>query len=286
MERSHTSRDVVLDFRPISAEQLWRLTAPLRAYHRPLFFGLDNVDPKRPSLLVGNHTIYGLLDIPHLVAALYRERGVFVRGLGDRVHFQIPGWGDLLARLGAVVGSRENCAALMDGRQHVLVFPGGGREVFKRKNEAYRLIWKDRTGFARMAIAHGYPITPFAAVGAEECFDIVADANEVLASPIGKFLERTGISEKLLRGGESIPPLVRGLGFTMLPRPERFYFRVGEPIDTKRFAGRHDDPGALQALRDEVRAAVEGGIAELKAIREKDPKRRLLDALLGGRAGR
>jgi hypothetical protein len=38
----------------------------------------------------------------------------------------------------------------------VLVFPGGGREVTKRKGEAHKVIWKERTGFARMAIEHGY----------------------------------------------------------------------------------------------------------------------------------
>ena len=64
-------RESVLDFQPISAERLWRLTAPLRAYHRPRFFGLEYVDPERPSLPVGNRTIYGLLTIPP-----------FVRGLG------------------------------------------------------------------------------------------------------------------------------------------------------------------------------------------------------------
>jgi 1-acyl-sn-glycerol-3-phosphate acyltransferase len=49
----------------------------------------------------------------------------------------------------------------------VTVFPGGGREVNKRKNEQYKLVWKNRLGFARLAIQHGYPIVPFASVGAE-----------------------------------------------------------------------------------------------------------------------
>jgi len=274
--------DDVVDFRPPPPETLWKLAAPLRAYHRPRFFGLDNIDAKRPTLLVGNHTIFGMLDIPHLGLAIYRERGVMVRSLGDRVHFQIPGWGDLLKNIGAVVGTRENCTKLMQAGAHVLVFPGGGREVAKRRGEAYKLIWKERTGFARMAIEHGYPITPFASVGPEECFDILLDANDVMKSPLGKFLDRTGITKKFLRGGEAIPPIARGLGFTMIPRPERFYFSVGAPIDTTRFAGRQDDPEALHTLREEVRIAVEDGIAKLLKIREKDPRRTLMGTLLHG----
>lgn len=274
-----TDSDDVIDFKPLPVETVWKLAAPLRAYHRPLFYGLENIDPKKPSLLVGNHTIFGMLDIPHLGSAIYRERGVMVRSLGDRAHFQIPGWGELLKSVGSVVGTRENCARLMQAGQHVLVFPGGGREVAKRKGEAYKLIWKERTGFARMAIEHGYPITPFASVGPEECYDILVDANDVMKSPIGKFLDRTGITKKFLRDGELIFPVARGLGFTMIPRPERFYFWIGKPIDTRRFAGKHDDKEALLAIREETRAAVEGGIAKLLSIREKDPGRTLLGSV-------
>jgi 1-acyl-sn-glycerol-3-phosphate acyltransferase len=268
-------------FKPPSAELLWRLTAPLRAYHRPRFFGLEHLRAERPSLLVGNHTLYGVLDLPHLVATIYRERGFLVRGLGDRIHFQIPGWGELLRTFGAVVGTRENCARLMQAGQHILVFPGGGREVAKRKGEAYKLIWKERTGFARMAIQYGYTIVPVASVGPEECFDILVDANDVMSSPVGKFLNATGIARRFLRGGDLIFPLARGLGFTMLPRPERFYFSIGQPIETGRFAGHHEDPAALLALREEVRAAVEGGIAKLLEIRAQDPERTLLGSLFG-----
>ena len=270
----------VSDFTPPSADTLWRLVAPLRAYHRPRFFGLNNIDPQRPSLLVGNHTIFGVLDVPHMMTAIYRERGVFVRSLGDRLHFQVPGWGSLLKSLGAVVGTRENCAALMRSGAHILVFPGGGREVAKRKGEAYKLIWKERTGFARMAIEHGYAITPFASVGPEECFDILLDANDVMQSPVGKFLDRVGITKSLLRGGDSIFPIACGLGFTMIPRPERFYFSFEPTLDTRRFAGKHDDPATLLALRTEVSQAVEASIAKLMAIRAQDPKRSLLGGLL------
>ena len=267
-------------FQPPPVDTVWSLTAPLRAYHRPWFTGLEHIDPARPSLLVGNHTIYGVLDAPHMLVRIYKERGVWVRSLGDRLHFRIPGWGDFLKSLGVVVGTRENCARLMKNGAHVLVFPGGGREVTKRKGEAYKLIWKERTGFARMAIEHGYPITPFASVGPEECYDILVDARDVMKSPLGKFLERTGIMESLLRGGEMIPPIARGLGFTMLPRPERFYFAFGEPIPTRHLRGQHDDPAALFELRETVRDAVEALIRRLQALRARDPRRNLLGRLL------
>ena len=64
-------------------------------------------------------------------------------------------------------------------------------------------------------------------------------------------------------------------GPTLIPRPERLYFRFGEPIDTARCGGRHDDDKAVRSLRDEVRAAVQSGLEELLAKRRADPQRSL-----------
>ena len=73
----------------------------------------------------------------------------------------------------------------------ILVYPGGGREVAKRKGESYKLIWKERMGFARLAIEHGYTIVPFAAVGAEEAVDIVLDGDNPLMAPTRLFVGRS-----------------------------------------------------------------------------------------------
>src|SRR5664279_5318696 len=106
---------------------------------------------------------------------LWRRRGIRLRGLGDHGHYRIPVWRNLLERSGMVRGTRENVRALMRDGQHILVFPGGTGEVFHGRGQKYQLLWKERVGFARLAIEFGYPIVPFAAVGAEEMFDIVID---------------------------------------------------------------------------------------------------------------
>jgi len=59
---------------------VWNLTAPLRAYH-PRGSPGEHIDPAHPSLLVGNHTLFGVL---HMLAKIHKERGVYVRSLGDR----------------------------------------------------------------------------------------------------------------------------------------------------------------------------------------------------------
>ena len=172
-----------------------------------------------------------------------------------------------------VRGTRENLRALMREHEYIVVFPGGSDEVFKHRGERYRLLWKERMGFARLAIEQGYPIVPFAAVGAEEMLEIVADNRTPGVAQISNLMERLV--------GIPVPPIVHGVGPTPLPRPERLYFWFGEPIDTKRFARRHDDADAARAVRDETKQAIEAGIEFLLAERDADPNRGLVARLRG-----
>jgi 1-acyl-sn-glycerol-3-phosphate acyltransferase len=155
----------------------------------------------------------------------------------------------------------------------VMVFPGGSREVNKLKNERYKLVWKNRLGFARLAIQHGYPIVPFASVGAEHGMDILLDNQSFAMAPVA-FLA------KKLVGLQDGPPLIRGIGLTPVPRPERQYYWFGEPIDTTPFKGQEADDAAARAVREQTAAAIEKGIELMLAEREADPNRSLAARLL------
>jgi 1-acyl-sn-glycerol-3-phosphate acyltransferase len=211
-------------------------------------------------LLVGNHTIFGAQDVPVMMLDLYREKGLKVRALGDHNHFRVPVWGDLLTRVGAVDGTRATCRALMRRGEPILVFPGGAREVNKRAGEAYKLIWKKRYGFVRLAIEHGYPIVPFAALGGDDNYDVLVDIDARVMRPLAALLERVAGE----RAKEVVPPLAVG------PRLERFYFAFGEPIETLPYADRHTDQPTLRKVRDKVARAVERQLDDLRQLREAD----------------
>ena len=250
---------------PLAVLRLW--LAPARAWHRPSFMGVEHVDPSRPTMFVGNHTLYGVQDVPHILFELKRVHGIFPRALADRAHFVFPVWRDLLTAFGCVKGTRENCRALMLAGQHLMVFPGGGREVFKCKNEAYRLIWKERIGFVQLAAAFSYRMVPFASLGADESLHIVLDARDIMSSPIGKLLQATGIADKYLRGGEELPPLVRGVGLTWIPQPEKFFVSFGCPIPTWRYRRCTEDVAAMHELRAKVASSIEAQLEQLQCMR-------------------
>ena len=253
-------------------DRLVSLLAPLGRIAQPKIYGLESL-PSDGSLLVGNHTIYGFLDLPFMMAEVWKRRRLVIRALGEHAHYAVPVWREVLAGCGMVRGTRDNVRALMRDRQTILVFPGGAREVNKRRGQQYQLLWRERIGFARLAIEQAYPIVPFAAVGADDMFDVIVDRNTPVYGPLA------GLYEKLL--GFPPPPVVRGVGPTPIPRLERLYFWFGEPIDSARFGSRFDDTEAARALRDQVKQAILVGIQSLRDERDQDWHRSLLSRLRG-----
>lgn len=233
---------------------------PAKAWFRPHIDGWKHVPDARPLLFVGNHTLYGIVDIPHLMVALWRRRGIKLRALGDHAHFKVPGWRKLMRESGVLDGTRENCAAAFAARQCVLVFPGGARESFKGRDERYALIWGERLGFARMALRHGVTVVPFAAVGADDAFRLSVDRTELKDSRLGRALKGLGLKDDYLVPLPSSP----------LPAPRRLYFRFLKPIHTTELAELGEDDAA-RALRDQTRAAVRDGIDGLRRLRRSDP---------------
>src|SRR5271166_1636566 len=251
--------ETILAFNPPPLAMLRLWLAPARGWHQPSFIGVERVDPSRPTMFVGNHTLYGVQDVPHILFELKRVHGIFPRTLSDRVHFEVPVWRDLLTAFGCVEGTRENCRALMRAGQHLMVFPGGQREVFKRKNEAYRLIWKERIGFVTLAAAFGYSIVPFASLGADESLHIAVDGPDIMSSPIGKLLQATGIADKYLRGGEAIAASGPRAGAELDPGAAEILRLVrSSDLDIAL-------PTSRQRRRRDARAANQGGLVNRSA---------------------
>lgn len=236
-------------------------------YFDPLFLNTQKLTNQKPALYVGNHTLYGLTDAPLLWDYLQKEHGIYLRALGDRIHFKVPVWRNLLRKHGAIEGNPENCRQLMQNGESILVFPGGAREVFKRKNEAHQLIWKQRTGFARMAIEHGYDIVPFAALGGDDCFEIAVDADDIQNNKVASWMLKKLHLEDKTRDGEILPTISTGIAKLPIPRPERLYFSFGERISTQNSTASKQGEWYVREL---VAQSIEQQLMELDRYRQQD----------------
>lgn len=219
-------------------------------------------------------------DAPLLVLEMHR-RGTDLRSVAHPGHWLGP-LGPLFEKFGAVPASATNLARLLKAREAVLLFPGGAREVNKRKGEEYRLFWSEQPGLIRLAARTNAVIVPFAALGGDEAFELGMDTSEILENPLtgplvqsvyerlfpdlAKSLDevscgRCGMAPRThgcMRlansplGGcaQVVPPLTRLRGTPLLtpvpvPSPKRLYFTFRPPID----------PLALGAARDPSRCA-------------------------------
>jgi 1-acyl-sn-glycerol-3-phosphate acyltransferase len=243
--------------------------APVINLSRPYVSGLDTLPADGRFLLVGNHTQFvggEVLLIPHFVR---RAIGARVRPLADRRFGEQPGLGrDLMTAYGGVVGAPETARELMRHNETILVFPGGGREIAKFKGEEYRLNWNGRSGFARIAVENGYPIVPVGLVGGDDIYKSLVTRDSVL----GRFSQ--AVSAKLSGRADMAMPLMRGIGPTLIPRPQRMYLRFGEPIDTAK-PGRISTEDWVASVRNNTQESLETILTDLLALRAGDPFREL-----------
>jgi 1-acyl-sn-glycerol-3-phosphate acyltransferase len=231
--------------------------------------GLENLPTDGRFLLVGNHTSAGWPEIVMTPYFVHRHLGVRVRGLADLRITQLKGLQrDVFEAAGAVPGQPDVGAELMRRGETILVFPGGGRDMLKFKGEEYQLHWEGRSGFARLAVAHRYPIVPVGLVGGDDVYH--------------SLVERNGLWERMTRAlGQRLHglpgvgvPLIRGLGPTLLPRPQRMYLRFGQPISTARPARTKADEWE-SVVKQRTQTELETILADLQELRDDDPFRNL-----------
>ena len=251
----------IINFKPVPKQVARTFMKPITTLLQTECHGLENVPPggdgssssrtSQASLFVMNHSLMGLEMAP-FVNTLYQEKDIFVRGLADHFHFASPHGHVLREVFGAVDGTRENVDILMSHNQNVLVYPGGGHEILKHSSvPKCKLLWKERLGFARMAIKYGYPIIPCAAVGTEDMLDIMCD-----------------IPIDFIRKDLSLPVV------SFNPKKlQNIYFWFGTPISTTQYNGDYTNDTYAKQVRDQVKSAVELGIQQMKQQQQNDPNR-------------
>ncbi|WP_428341544.1 lysophospholipid acyltransferase family protein [Mycobacterium sp.] len=243
--------------------------APLIDLTRPYVNGLNGLPADGRFLLVGNHTQFiggEVLLIPHFVR---RAIGTRVRTLADRRIGERPGFSrDLMTAYGGVVGAPDAARELMRNRETVLVFPGGGREIAKFKGEEYQLNWTGRAGFARIAAENGYPIVPVGLVGGDDVYKSLFTRDSVM----GRLTQK--VSTRLSGNSDMAMPVMRGVGPTLIPRPQRMYLQFGQPIETTR-PKRITVDKWVASVKERTQDSLESILDALLEIRAADPFREL-----------
>lgn len=233
--------------------------AGLRAYHHHRVSGLEHIPRRGPALIVFNHSLatYDALLLGH---AIHQATGRFVRGLGDRLMFRLPGVRQLATALGIVEGAQENARALLKQGELVMVSPGGMREALRPSAEAFRIDWNKRMGYARLASDMHVPVILAACPMADRILDVYPSwitrwAYERFRVPV---------------------PLARGIGPTLLPRPVELVHTLSRP----QWPPRRRDDASVERWHQRLVLKMEALLAPPPAADTPPPRR------AGARRGR
>ncbi|MCO5549046.1 hypothetical protein L7F22_002512 [Adiantum nelumboides] len=169
-------------------------------------------------------------------------------------------------RYGHVRATKLAAYKLLQAKEHVLLFPGGAREVCKKKNEEYKLIWKPTAEFVRMAARFNAIIVPFGALGGDDAYKILFDADDIMRSALAPLV--TDLYNRIGIGLDTIYPVTALPGTNIpsllaIPNIERIYFHFAEPVDTASFKGTQHD-SKFDEMYSLVKSRVEDSITWLK----------------------
>ncbi len=216
------------------------LVRPLyRSYFRVKSYGHEVIPDVGPAVLAANHSgnlpIDGMMIWADVLQHTAPPR--VVRAIADHFVPALPWIGTLFARGGMIGGSRGNVRAALDAGDLLLIFPEGVPGITKPWAKRYQL-QKFRVGHAELAIRHRAPIVPIGVVGAEEQLPQITSSRR-----LGR-----------LFGIEAVP-----IPATPVPLPVRYHLHYGEPIPVhERYTpDQADDPEVVQAVAQQVRAAVQ-----------------------------
>ena len=185
----------------------------LAHYHHHQVHNFERFPRQGPVIMLTNHSL-ATYDGFLLGKYIYQHSGRFARGLGDDLIFKIPKISEWAYSVGLVPASVKNAKELLRRGEIVGLAPGGMRESIKPSRQAYKILWNDRMGFARLAVEENVPVVLAACPKGDQIF-------QVFENPL------TDILYKKLK----VPfPLFRGLGPTLIPRPVTLTHEIEGPF--------------------------------------------------------
>jgi len=223
--------------------------------------GMERI-PTSPVLLIGNHS-GGIItpDTSAVYAAWYRTRGFDdpLMGLAFDGIYGVPGWRELMRKIGQMPASMDNAEAALGRGHSVLLYPGGAYEVFRPWKDRNRVAFKGRRGFVRLALRAGVPVVPVVGHGGHET-TIVLTRGERLAKLLGLDRVRMDGAPLLFQ----IPWGISTPATPGLPLPAKITVQVCEPLDWSRFGPEAaDDPEILERCYQETVAIMQSTLDTL-----------------------
>ena len=199
-------------------------------YYRAEVKGFENI-PKERCLFVANHNLgfFWNPEIWILFSRYYLQNNMPpVFGLAHKIAFKIPLFSTFIKSIGAIDANYENALQALKERS-VIVFPGGSWESYRPSSDKYKIDFKNRNGFARLAKEANVKIIPIVTSGAHNGWYIFRRG-----ARIAKFLRLDKLfGIDIFPIGLSFPfGVFIGPIFPFIPFPTKVRLSILKPIES------------------------------------------------------
>ncbi len=220
--------------------------------------GLENIPPRGPVLLVGNHSGGILIADTFVFAQAFYDHFGPEREFFQLAHdlvFKVPGIRAMLTPYGTVPASPENMRRALERDAALLVYPGGDHETYRASWHSAEIDFAHRTGFVRLALKHGVRIVPVVSIGGQETALFLGQ---------GEHIARLLHLHRLLRIDVAPVQIAPPWGVTVLdlpgrlPLPSKISIEVLAPIDLREELGgiRGDPDEGYELVRGRMQDAL------------------------------
>ena len=121
--------------------------------------GLEKIPDTGPALLVYYHGALPL-DYYYLVAKFLLHKHRIIHSVVDSFLFHIPGFGTILSSFCCTPGTVQSCSKDLSEGNLLGLSPGGVYEALFSDHKDYKVMWKNRLGFAKIALEAKVPVIP------------------------------------------------------------------------------------------------------------------------------
>lgn len=138
-------------------------------YFRVESRGHENIPKNGRAMVAGNHSGTIPTDAAMIILDILKKCTPprIARGIVANYGAALPYIGNMLSRVGQVIGTRRNFEELLQDEDLVMIFPEGLKGIGKPYKMRYRLK-PFNLGFIELSLKYNVPIIPTAVIGAEE----------------------------------------------------------------------------------------------------------------------
>jgi len=154
---------------------LWDAHAWL--WHGYELHGLENLPTSGGFILLYYHGAIPL-DYYYLVGRVLLLKDTMIHSVVDKFLFKVPGMKIILEAFSCTPGTVDTCAEQLSEGKILGLAPGGVYEAQFGDNQ-YKVLWRERLGFARAALKADVPILPVFTENIREAFRVLPFGNKL-----------------------------------------------------------------------------------------------------------